>query len=392
MRGHLVKRGKNRYSIVLEMYEDGVRRQKWIAFRGNKKEAEARRIELLHQANTGTLFLPGKITVGQYLEQWLADCCQPNRGKRTYEGYCDIVRNRLVPAFGQVKLTDLKAEHIEHFYAELQRSGRLDGKGGLSHQSVRDYHHCLHAALEKAVEWNLLYRNPARMPKKPSNAEVGEAVPLDGEGVAKVLKAFQGTPYYTLVYLAIATGMRRSELLGLKWSDVDLDKRRVRVQRSLHQIRDRSIDMRPTKSKKGKRPMTLPTSVAEVLRDHREKQKSCRAEAGKPLEADDFVFCDPDGSPFLPGRVTQAWIRMRRRIGIKNRFHDLRHTQASVLMQLGIHPKVVQERMGHTRIGVTMDTYTHMMPGLDEAAAEAFDQWLAPRQPQHENGGISAIR
>jgi len=391
MRGHVVKRGKARYSLVLEQSESGLRKQKWVAFRGTKKAADAKLVELLHQASAGTLILPGKITVAQFLEHWLENYCTPNLGRRTTDGYRDIVRRRLIPNLGSILLAELKPERIQRLYAQLLKNGRLDGKGGLTPRSVQAYHQCLHRALKMAVEWELVGRNPAdavRLPKVQHH----EIAPIDEDEARRVLEAAKGTPYHAIIHLALHTGMRRSELLGLKWADVDLTLGQIEVKRTLHQTRDRSIDIRAPKTDKGRRPIPLPPSATLTLRDYWAEQDRIHTELGKPLQSGDFVFCDPDGSCWLPDRVTHFWVRLRNKVGVKARWHDLRHTHATVLLIQGVHPKIVQERLGHASIGITVDTYSHVVPGLQQAAAKGFDEWLAPKQPQPEKEAFEKIR
>ncbi len=178
-------------------------------------------------------------------------------------------------------------------------------------------------------------------------------------------------------YTAIYTGLRRSELLALRWSHIDLDLATLSVVETLHQLHNREFVFRQPKSKKGRRLVALSPSLAILLKEHKQKQELDRMMLGKLLLPNDLVFSNPDGSPLQPDGITKAFTRIARSIGLYGvRFHDLRHTHATLMLCQGIHPKIVSERLGHSSIAITLDTYSHVMPGLQEAAAQRFDEGL----------------
>lgn len=388
MRGHIRKRGKDSWTIVLSMGRDpstGKRRQQWFTIKGTKKDAERKLSELLHQVDTGQFIKPAKITLAEFLDQWLSIYVIPNLSPKTAEGYAQIIRGHLIPGLGSIFLTELRPEHLQRYYSEKLSSGRADGKGGLSQRTVRHHHVTLHDALQSAVKWGLLGRNPADAVDAP-RYQTPERRTLDEEDIHILLSAAKPTPYYALFYLALFTGMRRSELLALRWEDIDLDLSQVSVSRTLHQLRDRSIVFRAPKTAKGRRTVALPPSATLVLREHRERQNAIRDSIGKPIEEQDLVFSKPDGTPFLPDAVTHAWLKLVRRVGLAGvRFHDARHSHASLMLKAGIHPKVVQERLGHASIQITLDTYSHVAPSLQAAAAERFDEGFKPDRVQNPN-------
>lgn len=198
------------------------------------------------------------------------------------------------------------------------------------------------------------------------------------------LDAIKDTSYYALFHTALYTGMRRSELLALRWQDIDLIQCQISVNRSLHQARDRSITFSEPKTTRARRTIALSPSAILALKEHREKQGLERAMLGKPLTDSDLAFSHPDGSPLLPSSITHAWIKLVHRAGLKPiRLHDARHTHASLMLKAGIHPKIVSERLGHASIQITLDTYSHIAPGLQEAAAKRFDE-LLNHIPQNE--------
>jgi len=377
MRGHIVKRYKDSYNIVLNLGTDlatGKRKQQWITVKGTKKEAEKRLADMLHQLDTGTFMKPGKTTLAEYLERWLKDYAWPYLAPRTAEGYESIIRQHLIPKLGNIILTQLKPEHLQKYYSEMLRSGRCDSSCGLSAQTVRHHHTALHKALQTAVEWGLLSRNAADA-VRPPHAERPEMHTWSEDDITRFLESAKDTPYYALFYTALFTGMRRSEFLALKWSDIDLLLCQVYVNRSLHQLRDGSIVYRAPKTAKGRRMIVLSPSVTLVLREHKEQQEATRAQLETLLKDDDLVFSTVDGNPLRPNTITRAWTVLAARAGLKIiRLHDARHTHASIMLKQGIHPKIVQERLGHSSIAITLDTYSHVSPGLQEAAAKRFDE------------------
>ncbi len=380
MRGHITKRGKDSYTIVLNLGRDpstGKRKQQWVSVKGTKKDAEKRLSELLSHIDNGSYIKPYKTTLAEFLERWLKDYAYANLAPRTAEGYETIIRQHLIPKLGSIPLIRIKPEHIQKYYAETLANGRCDGKGALNPLTVRHHHMTLHSALKCAVKWGLLVRNPVDAIDAP-RATHTEMKVMSEEDLNRFLEVVRPTPYYALFYLALFTGMRRSELLGLRWSDVDLLLCQISVNRAMHRLKNGDIVFRPPKTAKGRRIVSLSPSTALVLREHWETQEAIRLMQGLRLEDTDLVFSKEDGSPLIPNVVTSAWIRLAKRTGLNGiRLHDARHTHASLMLKQGIHPKIVQERLGHSTIAITLDTYSHVTPGLQEAAANRFDDVLS---------------
>jgi integrase len=291
-----------------------------------------------------------------------------------------------VPGLGNMLLTQLKPEHLMQYYAGKLNNGRCDGQGGLSPRSVRYHHFTIHTALKMAVKWGILNRNPADA-VDPPHFERPEMHTLNEEDIQRLLIAAKNTQYYTLFFMALFTGMRRSELLALRWQDVDLLLCQAFVTRSMHQLQDGSIIFREPKTVKSRCMISLSPSTAIELRDHQEKQKLTFSMQGLSLKDDTLIFCQVDGRPLLPNSVTHAWIKLVRRLGLNGiRLHDARHSHASLMLKQGIHPKIVQERLGHSSIQTTLDVYSHVAPGLQEAAANRFDDIMIsiPKKEQVE--------
>lgn len=270
----------------------------------------------------------------------------------------------------------MQPRHIQKYYAGALDSGRRDGKGGLSARTVNKHHRILYDALKHGVRQGVLIRNVAEavdLPR-PSNKEAAVLGPSEAR---LLVESARGTPYYPIFFTALYTGLRRGELLGLRWCDVDLELATLSVVQTLQQLSTGEYIFREPKTKRGRRQIALPPSLAILLREHRATQENVRKSLGKTLAPTDLVFLHPDGKPIRPNSVTRALSSIARLVGLYDiRLHDLRHAHATILLRQGIHPKIVQERLGHSSISITLDTYSHVLPGLQEAAARRFEEGL----------------
>jgi integrase len=377
MKGRIIKRkGSKNYTIVLQLGLDpatGKRKQQWITANPSKREAEKQMAELIHQMDTGTFVKPNKNSFSKYLEEWLKGYVWPNLSPRTAEGYESIVRCHLIPALGNIPLTQLRPEHLQRYYSEKLSVGRYDRKGALSQTTVSHHHTCIHRALKMALRWGLISRNPADavVPPRPQRSEMHT---MTEDEISIFLEAAKKTPYYVLFYVALFTGMRRSELLALRWGDVDLLLCQAHINRSLHHLRTGDVIFRAPKTTKARRMVSLPPSSAFLLQEHKDKQE---AKLRMPLREDDLIFSNHEGKPLLPDTISHAWTKLVKRTGLNRiRLHDARHTHASLLLKQSVHPKIVQERLGHATISTTLDLYSHISPGLQEAAAIGFDKLI----------------
>jgi len=368
MRGHITQRSKDTYSIKISIGKDpatGKYKSQWFTVKGSKRDAEKRLSELLHQMDTGNYMKPGKTTVADYLDRWLTDYAKPNLSPRSYERYAGIIRQHLIPDFGNIQLSQLRPEHLQKHY-----SSRLNS--GLSARTVRYHHALIHIALQTAVKWGLVSRNVADA-AEPPKFKRSQMQTWNEYEVNQFLEAAKDTQYYALFYTALFTGMRRSELLALRWQDIDFIYSQIYVCRSLHHLKDGSYVFTQPKSERSRRTIALPPSAFLVLSEYRKAKDTDALLLDKPITDTDLVFSNL-GKPLRPNTVTYAWARIAARAGVKViRLHDARHTHASLMLKQGIHPKVVQERLGHASIQMTLDTYSHVAPGIQEAAANRFD-------------------
>jgi len=317
----------------------------------------------------------GHQTVGEYLDRWLTDYAA-NLAPRTYTDYQRVVRTVLVPTFGSLELTALRPQHIQSLYSRLLREGRADGAGGLSTRSVAIYHQVLHVALHHAVQWQLIPRNPADAVNRPRSTR-RELTTVTAAQVSTLLEAADATSIGSLARIAVMTGMRRGELLGLRWADVDLAVGVARVQQTAQRITGRGWVFRPPKTSMSRRAIALSPSTVELLRRHRREQIEARLLAGSAYQDRDLVFASAIGTPLEPGTIARTWARVLDVAGVGHvRWHDLRHAHATLMLAAGIHPKIVSERLGHASVGITLDTYSHVLPGLQAAAALQLDALL----------------
>jgi integrase len=364
-----VRKGKNSETGKYERYTE--------QFYGSSKEAEKRLTQLLSDNDKGKLIIPGKATLADYLKQWLRGYAFPNLSPRTAEGYEGIIDNHLIPSLGKLPMSQIRPERIQKYYAEKTA-------GGLSSTTVRHHHMALHGALKQAVKMGMLIVNPADAvtAPRPAHHEMKTMNEKDIHIFLEFAKADMYSLYYALFYTLLFTGLRRSEALALRWQDADLLLCQIYVNRSLHQLKGGGIVFRQPKTERSRRMISLTASNAIVLREHYEKQKAQRQALGLPIQReDDLVFCQWDGKPLLPNTVSHVWEKLTIRTGLKGiRLHDARHTHASLMLKQGIHPKVVQERLGHSSITTTLDTYSHVAPGLQAAAAAKFDDIVLPRE------------
>ncbi len=351
--------------------QTGKYQQQWVTVKGGKKNAEKKLSELLHLIDTGNYMQPNRTTVADYLTTWLSDYVKPNLSPRGYERYESIVRVHLVPAIGSIPLTQLRSNHLQKHY-----SGMLEV--GLSPQSVRYDHVVLHKALATALKWGLIARNVADGVDVP-RAKRSEMKTWDEEEINQFLEAAKDTQYYALFYTALFTGMRRSELLALRWQDIDFIYSQIYVNRSMHHLQGGGYIFTQPKSDKSRRTIALPPSAFLVLEDYRKQKETEGILLGTLLKDIDLAF-SALGKPLRPNTVSRAWTMLAIKAGVKViRLHDARHSHASLMLRQGVHPKIVQERLGHSTISVTLDTYSHVTPGMQEAAAKRFDDALQVR-------------
>ncbi len=325
----------------------------------------------LADSEDGLFFDDKGLTVEAYLERWLRDSVRENVRSRTYANYQMQVRRHIVPALGRILLKNLTPAHVQGLYRQ-----KLDA--GLSSSSVRYIHAVLHRALRQALRWGLVPRNVSDAVDIPKLVRE-EVRALSPEEARRFLEEARGDRFEALYVLALSCGLRRGELLGLKWMDMDLSaKATLRIARQIQRMRDGSgLQFTTPKSGKG-RAVRLPKRAAEALKAHRARQAEEKLKAGSLYGDDGLVFATEVGTPLEPSNIDRRSFKpLLKEAGLPNiRFHDLRHTCATTLLKMGQHPKFVQDLLGHANIALTLDTYSHVLPGMGDGLADAMDDAL----------------
>lgn len=376
VQGCVRKRG-NRWVIIADLPQVGCepRRQKWFSGYATKRDAEKDLARIMSEMHAGVFVEPSDMTVADYLRHWLEAYARVNVSGKTLERYTEIIESAIIPALGKTLLAKLTPMAIQHFYSAQLTSGAKRG-GGLSARTVLHYHRVLHEALRHAVKWQVLSRNPSDA-VEPPRPKASIVRPLDEAGCFRLLGDVKGTDLAIPVFLAIWTGMRRGEILALRWADVDLERGVAMVTRTLQQTAE-GLCFKEPKSAKSRRQIALSPETVSMLKSHKARQSQDRLLLGADYASGDLVCARGDGTPMKPDTFTASFRGFVSRRGMTSlRFHDLRHTHASLLLKGNIHPKVVSERLGHATIGITLDTYSHLMPGMQEEAALSIDTALA---------------
>lgn len=368
MRGMIKKRG-TKWNVVLDegRDENGRRQRRWYSGFRTKRDAQARLTELLGAIQTHTYTSPTKLTVATFLEQWLAARKAQVRAS-TWHGYRKNAHAYIVPALGSLALQSVTPQRINAFYAALLASGRRDGSA-LSARTVRGVHMLLRRALADAVRWRQLTINPADQADPPRAINVEMRTWTPGE-LREFLAYVRDDRLYALWMLAATTGLRRAEVLGLRWRDLALDAATLAVTQTLNDVGHKLIIGEP-KTAAGKRVVALDQVTIAALREHRKRQLEERLAFGAGFNDGDLVFVREDGAPIHPAWLTRAFGQRVKAAGAPViRLHDLRHTSASLALAAGIHPKVVSERLGHANVSITLNTYSHTVPAMQQDAAE----------------------
>lgn len=344
-----------------------------------KRDAERALREVLTSIQDRTYVQASNLTLTSYLrEEWLPATGPPRVKYETWDDRRRNLEQYVIPRIGSIKLQDLNAAHLNRLYTELLREGRVRRPGGLSPTSVLRIHAILRKACNDAVRWGLITRNPVGLADPPPLRVVQASrrrsmhtwAPAE---LCEFLAATESHELYPMWFFASTTGVRRSELLGQRVPDLDLDAATATVRQTVTPSED---GYRPTddqKTQRSARTVHLDRRTVTVMRDHLEAQQKIRRQIGLGWNEQQLVFPRADGRWWNPPAITLAFIRAVKRAGVPRiRLQDLRHTHASLLLAAGVNPKVVSERLGHSSVAFTLDTYAHVMPGMQPEAAELF--------------------
>jgi integrase len=372
-RGSITRRGKSSWRIKYDVpgTVPGARITRYATVRGTKAQAQRELARLLHAADSGIGIEPSKLTVADYLRAWLAG--PHGLAGKTAERYGQLAEQQILPHLGHMALQALRPMHVEAWHATLLKSGGKDG-AALSARTVGHAHRILHRLLARAVTAELVARNVASA-VKPPKVEDTEIASLKADEVAAVLAALQGHPLEPIAVLALATGARRGEILGLRWGDFDAAT--LRIARSLEQTKA-GLAFKPPKTKAGARVISLPPIAVDALTAHRRRQLELRLALGRgKLDDDALMFTAIDGGPIPPNNLSRDWWRFVQTRNLPRvSFHGLRHSHASALIASGIDPVTVSRRIGHANVSTTLNIYSHEFADTDAAAATAIETAL----------------
>lgn len=390
MIGFLQKKG-DKYYVVFDDERDPVtnkRKRKWVPTgTGDSKEAEAIWAKMAREINAGEYVEPADMTTGEYLDKWLLEYARHSVRSSTYDSYEWAIKQYLKPGLGRILLAKLRPLHIQqHLNMQMDSS--------LSATSVRYQYNILRAALTQAMKWQMLTTNPCAAIDPPRKEKYKAAVYKPDE-LQTLLTAAAGTNIHLPVVLAVSCGLRRGEVCGLRWRDIDLSKGLLFVRNSLDWEQSK-LTLRPVKTSTSERSVKLPLMASEALAKEKRHQAADKIRAGGLYVDQDFVWAWDDGRPHDPDYLYKTFQKLIKRYNEQIdkdedltkdqklekklpiiRFHDLRHSHATALLLEGVSVKVISERLGHSSTKITQDIYSHVLPQMQEHAADVMDKLLA---------------
>jgi integrase len=378
MTGHIRRRGKNSWRLKFDLGPDPLtnnRRIRYHTFKGMKRDAEIKLAVLIAENSKGQYVDTSKITVAEFIERWQPDWAASHVSAKTFERYAELLRNHVAAYIGEVHLQKLRAVHLNELYGDLLRGS--EDRHALAPRTVGHVHRVLHCALGHATRWGLVQQNVAALVSPPRVAAT-EIDLLSTAQVQVVLQKIQGRSIYPICMLALSTGMRRGELLALRWRDVDLDAAILRVEQSLEQTKA-GLRFKSPKTRHGRRSITLPASAVTELREQWKAQQQRRLQLGMGRAApDSLVFATWRGEPRSPNSLTKEWREAVKaaRVPVVT-LHSLRHTHASQLIASGQDVLSISRRLGHGSPTITLSVYGHLFANSDARAAQTMEAMFA---------------
>lgn len=360
--GTIYHRKDGRWAAVISL--DGRKRK--TLYGKTRKEVQEKLRVAQNEQKQGVLVVGSQQTVKQYLEHWLEEVHRSTIRVGSYVGYRRILDNHLIPVLGHIQMQKLTPQDVQSLYTQKL-------KEGLSSRTLRTTHAILHKALDDAVRWKFIVQNVCDLVSPPRLTK-HEIQTLSQEQARKLLEVARGHRLEALLTVAVATGMRRGELLGLRWQDIDFAYSSLYIRRTVNQYPSFGYVENEPKTAKSRRKITLPEFVIEALKRHRFNQGEARLKAGSAWYNRDLVFCNTLGDYQSTQYLGILFRSLLKEAGLPRiRFHDLRHSAATILLSMGVHPKVVQELLGHSNISMTMDTYSHVLPSMQQEAMDKLN-------------------
>ena len=377
--GHVRKRESKdnilRYQIIIELPRDnktGKRKRIYKTVDGNKKHAEKIMRSMMDELENNTYVKENKITVGKWIEEWF-ELYISNKSPTTQRGYKDQIDSYILPRFESVLLQELSSVDIQKWVNELYEKSPATGRK-LKEKTVKNIFLNLQSCCEKAVKLKMISHNPCKeVELKPCKKY--EATVYDRDEVEQLIEALKGEEIELPILVTLFLGLRRGELLGLHWSDIDFENKVVHIHRNLVLGKGKKLVEKEPKSKSGNRRLPLSDNLISMLQKHRRKYCENKILKGVGYKDNDYVFCDYNGMPFRPDTFSNKYIRFLNRKGLKHiRFHDLRHTSCTLLLSQGITMKTLQKRLGHSTYNTTADIYSHVLTTDEMIASCVADE------------------
>ncbi len=378
MTGHIRRRGERSWELKFDLGTDpltGKRKTRFHSFKGTKREAEAELVRLKAGVDRGEYVDPSKLTLTQFLDRW-EGWAGGQVSPKTLERYKELTKHHVRPHLGAMRLQKLRTVNFAELYGKLQKPKAEEG-AGLAPRTVGHVHRLMNRAMSLALKWSMIVNNPVAS-AEPPRVERREIKILAPDQVEVMLHGLRGHRLYLVAIILLATGMRRGEVAALRWGDLDLDRGKIRVERSLEQT-NAGLRFKPAKTEAGRREIGVPASIVAELRAHWRRQQEERLALGLGKASDDdLVFARHDGSTWPPDSLTADWARTLRMLKLPIvTLHALRHTHVSHLIASGLDVVTVSRRIGHSKPTVTLNVYAHLFGNSDERASSAVETAMA---------------
>lgn len=366
--GSIYKRKDGLWAAAVNLGYQGGKLRRKVYYGKTREEVQERLVAALSDVQRGIPIPTERQTLAQFLQSWLVEVVKPSVRPKTLKTYDYIVKLHIVPELGKKVLTKLSPQEVQRFLNDKLKSG-------LSARTVRHINDTLRCALNMALKWGLVSRNVATLvgPPRIQRKEIRSFTP---EEARTFLEAIKGERLEALFSVALSLGLRQGEALGLRWQDVDFDARTLRVNFAIQRIEGK-LQMVEPKTERSRRVLPLPKSVISALRAHRSRQLEEKLALGPEWQESGLIFTSSIGTPLEPRNVVRKFHAMLKNAGLpRSRFHDLRHSCASLLLAQGVHARTVMDILGHSQISLTMNTYAHVMPAMKEDAMDLMDSIL----------------
>lgn len=372
--GTIYQRKDGRWTAGITLEND----QRKYFYGKTRKEVADKLHQALHEQKQGMLATGPQQTVEQFMTYWLENIHKPTIELRSYVTYRGLLKNHIFPVLSKTRMQQVTPEKLEKFYILLQEKG-------LKARTIKSIGDLLHASFDYAVRRNIIPRNVCDLVTKP-RVEKYEIQPLDEEQVKRLVEAVRGDLLFEgLITTTVTLGLRRGEALGLKWGDIDFEKKMLFIRRSVGRVSTYGIIEKEPKTQSGLRTIVLPDFLIEVLQQHQQRQQEHQTKIGPAWKNSGYVFCNTRGGFYEDSSLAKRYKQLLKREDLPEiRFHDLRHSAATILISMGVNPKVVQELLGHASIVTTLNIYAHVLPAMQQEAAQKLNNLY--RQGDHKSG------